>query len=75
MKTKTEKLTEMIKNKNWNEAFALAKTFRIWDIKKDKEIVTIAHEMNHSEKFYASMGYNKNSIQKQAQDILRDIYL
>ena len=74
MKTKTEKLKNFINNNEWDKAFALAKTFRIWDNKEDKEIVTIAHELNHNEKFYTSLGYDKFMIQDKAKYILERIY-
>ena len=74
MMSKTDQLKLQIKKQNWEEAFALAKTFRIWDNQKDREIITIAHEMKHSEEFYKSLGYNRFKIQEEAKSILKRIY-
>ncbi len=72
--TKTEKLKNLILNNEMTKALSLAKTFRIWDNKEDKEMVILAHECNQNPDFYRQIGKDIDASIEAGENVLRRIY-
>jgi len=73
--TKTEQLKQLIENNEMDKALSLAKSFKIWDRKEDKEVVILAHECNVNPDFYRQIGKDVPACIEAGVNTLKRIYL
>ena len=74
METKTSKLIEMVQREDFDNALKLAKTFKIWDCKQDKEQVILASEIKSNSSFYKQLGKDIELEYQKDVEVLKRVY-
>jgi len=75
METKTEKVVQLMKKGKTLEAIKIAKDFKLGYTKKEKSVLTRAHEMTWNPSFYEALGYETKVELEKAKNILTKKYL
>lgn len=74
MITKTDQVRELVATKEYKEAIAVAKDFKLGFTKEEAKTLARAHEMTWNSRFYEMLGYNYQEELQKAQDILKRQY-
>ena len=72
--SKTDKVKAFVKAGDYDSALKIAKTFKIWDNKADKEQVQLASEIKANASFYKQVGKDIEAEYQKGIDVLNKIY-
>lgn len=74
MDTKSDKLRALVKAEKWEEAFKLAKSFKLGFTKNEQADISRAHEIKTNVAFYKRLGFDEFVVKQKAIDVLKKHY-
>ena len=74
MDTKSDKLRALIKAEKWDDAFKLAKSFKLGFTKDEQADISRAHEMKSNPVFYKRLGFDEFVVKQKAIEALKKHY-
>lgn len=74
MESKSDAVRRLVKIGAWNDALAIAKSFRLGITKEQHSAIVRAHECSHYPEFYKEVGYDVNDLIQKGCDVLVALY-
>lgn len=74
MESKSNAVRRLVSIGEWNEALAIAKSFRRGMTKEQHSAIVRAHECSHYPEFYEEIGYDVNFLIHKGIDVLVSLY-
>lgn len=74
MESKSNAVRRLVKIGAWNDALAIAKSFRLGITKEQHSAIVRAHECSHYPEFYKEVGYDVNDLIQKGCDVLVALY-
>lgn len=74
MESKSDAVRRLVKIGAWNDALAIAKSFRLGITKEQHSAIVRAHECSHYPEFYKEVGYDVNDLIQNGCDVLVALY-
>ena len=74
MESKSVAVRRLVKIGAWNDALAIAKSFRLGITKEQHSAIVRAHECSHYPEFYKEVGYDVNDLIQKGCDVLVALY-
>lgn len=74
MESKSDAVRRLVSIGAWNEALAIAKSFRLGMTKEQHSDIVRAHECAHYPDFYREVGYDVNALIRKGIDVLVMLY-